>query len=70
MPLVLVVGRPCTGKTTTTKLLQEVFEQAGCEVLIVSELSCQLDKNEAHKGNQHFNNRAGLHMNWCWIHSV
>ncbi len=50
MPLLLVCGRPCTGKSTVTKLVAKALESAGCDVIIVDEPTAHIDKNKMHKG--------------------
>lgn len=37
MPLVVITGRPCTGKTTVAKKLKAYLEAQGCTVNVVNE---------------------------------
>ena len=53
MPLLLICGRPCSGKSTITSQVASTFQQAGCEVIIVDEPTAHIDKNAGHQGAAH-----------------
>lgn len=50
MPLIILSGHPCSGKTGIASQLEAKLRKLGLTVLIVSELSLGLDKNDAYKG--------------------
>lgn len=45
MPVILLAGRPCTGKTTVANKLANYFKEKDFEVVIVNEESLNLIKN-------------------------
>jgi protein KTI12 len=49
MPLVILCGRPSSGKSTVAHLIQEQCSSSGVECEIVTETTIQLDKNECYK---------------------
>ena len=48
MPLVVLCGQPCSGKSTVARELQALCQAAGASVDIVDEASLHLDKNVAY----------------------
>ena len=54
MPLIIVTGHPCSGKSTFSLKLQEYLEGKGCEVRVVNEESEKVNKVEgyADSGNE------------------
>uniref|UniRef100_A0A7S4GJJ3 Protein KTI12 homolog n=1 Tax=Eutreptiella gymnastica TaxID=73025 RepID=A0A7S4GJJ3_9EUGL len=50
MPLVLVCGIPCSGKTTRARALKAEFEALGKSVVLVNEESLGIDKVSGYKG--------------------
>ena len=50
MPLVLISGHPCSGKSQAAAQLAALLTGAGQHVIIVDEQSLQLNRNESYKG--------------------
>lgn len=51
MPLVVLCGNPCSGKSTVAEMIQEECSKSGMKAEIISELSLQrVDKNECYRG--------------------
>lgn len=54
MPLIVITGVPCSGKTTRSQELKEFFENQGRQVHIVSEneqiVKANFDKNKFFSG--------------------
>lgn len=44
MPLIVMVGIPCSGKSTRSKQLEKYLKEKGMEVQIVNEEALGLDK--------------------------
>jgi protein KTI12 len=51
MPLVVLVGIPCSGKTRISLELKSFFESQGLEVELVNEEALQIDKVSAYSNN-------------------
>lgn len=51
MPLVIITGKPCTGKTTFAKLLAEDLIARGKTVDLVNEESLSINKKEGYKSS-------------------
>lgn len=49
MPLIVLSGPPCSGKTTRAKELYEHFTNLGKKVIIINEESLLINKNEGYK---------------------
>ena len=50
MPLIVICGNPCCGKTTVANKLKEYFEkQKNLVVNLINEESLNVDKNECYK---------------------
>ena len=49
MPLVILCGRPCSGKSAVAHCIQEQCTNSGITCEIVTESTIQLDKNECYK---------------------
>ncbi len=53
MPLVIIVGVPCSGKTTRSLELKAFLEKNGpCGVTIVGDETENIDKNEVYSGRR------------------
>mmetsp|Transcript_648 Transcript_648/g.1540 ORF Transcript_648/g.1540 Transcript_648/m.1540 type:complete len:296 (-) Transcript_648:293-1180(-) len=52
MPLIVICGNPCTGKSTVARALYEKLEQFGHDVVIVDEPSLHLDRNCSYKDSR------------------
>ena len=52
MPLIVISGLPCSGKSSVVAALAEVCRQRGQEVQIVDEDSLHLQRNESYKGGE------------------
>lgn len=52
MPLIVLCGLPCSGKSTIAKKLVEKLEAAGIEILVKDETAVAPDRNAAYKGLQ------------------
>ena len=50
MPLVLISGLPCSGKSQAAAQLAALLTGAGQNVIIIDEESQQLTRNESYKG--------------------
>lgn len=50
MPLVVLCGHPCSGKSHVAAQLAEMFRQKGVEVVVVDEASLHLERNAAYRG--------------------
>ena len=50
MPLVVICGQPCSGKSTLAAKLVNLFQEAGLPVELVDELSLHLERNAAYTG--------------------
>lgn len=50
MPLILICGQPCSGKSSVAAQLEQVLQAKGLEVMVVDEESLHLDRNEAYRG--------------------
>lgn len=54
MPVIIITGIPCSGKTTRTTELQEYFRKAGKNVEVLSEISIitktGFDRNKFYAG--------------------
>ena len=50
MPLIILSGLPCSGKSGIASQLEAKLQTLGLSVLIVSEASLGLEKNDAYKG--------------------
>ena len=46
MPLIVMVGIPCSGKTTRAHQIQAHFKEKEKDVIIINEESLALNKNE------------------------
>jgi tRNA uridine 5-carbamoylmethylation protein Kti12 len=59
MPLVVITGIPCSGKTTRAKELKQFFEDRGKEVHVVSEneqlVKANFQKNQFYAGKYELN---------------
>ncbi|KAG2438046.1 hypothetical protein HXX76_005658 [Chlamydomonas incerta] len=61
MPLVVVCGQPCSGKSTVAAKLVTLFQEAGLTVELVDEPSLHLERNAAYTGTfNEKNTRAKL----------
>ncbi|PNW70227.1 hypothetical protein CHLRE_17g711050v5 [Chlamydomonas reinhardtii] len=61
MPLVVICGQPCSGKSTLAAKLVNLFQEAGLPVELVDELSLHLERNAAYTGTfNEKNTRAKL----------
>ncbi|GFR52741.1 hypothetical protein Agub_g15352 [Astrephomene gubernaculifera] len=61
MPLVVLSGQPCSGKSGIASKLAALFEQAGLTVELIDEPSLHLDRNAAYSGTvNEKNTRAKL----------
>jgi tRNA uridine 5-carbamoylmethylation protein Kti12 len=81
MPLLLMCGQPCSGKTTVAKKLAELLREYGIEVVTINETSLGLERNLAYKGDE-FNamhaqyrmhvslNRRELFRTFCSIAAI
>ena len=52
MPLVVLCGQPCSGKSTVAAMLTVLFEEAQQKVLQVSEETLHLSRREAYQGTE------------------
>lgn len=52
MPLIVISGLPCSGKSTAAAALAEVCRQRGQEVQVVDEDSVHLQRNISYAGGQ------------------
>lgn len=52
MPLVVISGQPCSGKSQTAAELAGVLRDAGHQVVVVSDESVGVSRCEAYKGRQ------------------
>lgn len=50
MPLIVISGLPCSGKSTVAATLADLCRQLGQEVQIVDEDSLHLQRNDSYKG--------------------
>jgi hypothetical protein len=50
MPLIVISGLPCSGKSTVAGALADLCRQRGQEVQIVDEESLHLQRNDSYKG--------------------
>ena len=50
MPLLIVCGQPCSGKSTITQRLAEKIKSLGTEVVVIDERTIALDRNAAFQG--------------------
>ena len=50
MPLVLMCGLPCSGKSSAAAALVEMFKLAGADAVIIDEASLHLDRIGAYCG--------------------
>lgn len=50
MPLILICGQPCSGKSSVAAQLEQLLQAKGLEVVVVDEESLHLDRNEAYRG--------------------
>ena len=50
MALVVVSGRPCSGKSRASAELKELFKLKGLKVIVIDEPGLQLTRNESYKG--------------------
>ncbi|KAG2450666.1 hypothetical protein HYH02_004506 [Chlamydomonas schloesseri] len=61
MPLVVICGQPCSGKSTVAAKLVNLFQEAGLSVELVDEPSLHLERNAAYTGTfNEKNTRAKL----------
>lgn len=60
MPLVVIAGLPCSGKTRIAQQLEAVFRERGLEVVIVDEPSLHLERNQSYKDVPSEKNTRGL----------
>ena len=51
MPLVILSGLPCSGKTKVAAKLEAKLQKLGLTTLIISESTLNLERNTAYKGN-------------------
>ncbi len=68
MPLVVVCGQPCSGKSTVAAKLAEAFRALGWETHVVSEPSLHLERDAAYKGeSEHMGkNQSHAVAVVCW----
>ncbi len=52
MPLIVVCGQPCSGKSAVTAQLADLLRAKGLEVVVVDEDSLLLDRNESYRGGR------------------
>lgn len=50
MPLILLSGQPCSGKSAIAGQLVSHLRDLGLEVIVISEDSLGLERNAAYKG--------------------
>lgn len=50
MPLVIVCGQPCSGKSSAAKWLADSFSEKGQDVSVIDEPSLHLSRNTSYKG--------------------
>jgi protein KTI12 len=50
MPLIVICGHPCSGKTTIAKRIAEACKEKGSEVIHVDEASLHLVRDASYKG--------------------
>ena len=50
MPLVVICGQPCSGKSTVAKRIAEICKNKGSEVVLVDEESLHLSRDPSYKG--------------------
>lgn len=62
MPLVIIAGRPCTGKTTFAQILRDFLVSKGCaKVVLVNEESLKINKYDGYStSNKEKDTRGGL----------
>jgi uridine kinase len=48
MPLVIIAGHPCSGKSTVSQIISSQLKEIGMEVRIVSENDLFPDKNKCY----------------------
>ncbi len=53
MPLIVIVGQPCSGKSTAAGLLARLFRNKGLDVIVIDEPSLHVDRNEGYKSELH-----------------
>jgi tRNA uridine 5-carbamoylmethylation protein Kti12 len=52
MPLVVICGIPCSGKTKHAQLLEKHFLESGKKVHLINEESLHIAKSDGYKGTQ------------------
>jgi protein KTI12 len=50
MPLIIMCGIPCSGKTTRAKEIKTYFEEKKKDVVLLNEENLGFNKNEYYKG--------------------
>lgn len=50
MPLILITGYPCSGKTTRALELKSYFEEYQKDVVLINEENLSINKIDAYKG--------------------
>lgn len=61
MPLVVICGIPCSGKTRHAQLLEKHFVESGKKVHLINEESLHITKADGYKGTP----LSGLINLWC-----
>lgn len=52
MPLIVVCGHPCSGKSKIAERVAKAIQQDGRHVVTISEESLHLGRNDCYKGNR------------------
>ena len=50
MPLVMLCGLPCAGKTSVATMLAKHLKEAGQDVVLIDDSVANLSRNEGYKG--------------------
>jgi tRNA uridine 5-carbamoylmethylation protein Kti12 len=54
MPLVIIAGHPCSGKSTVASAARDVLTSAGLDVQVVSENALFPDRNKCYQSESTF----------------
>ena len=66
MPLVVICGHPCSGKSNVAKLIEEDCKEKGIEVVLVDEEALYLTRDASYKGKLN-GQRSNLKTLFCLI---